>query len=284
MACPVEPELTPVLPVRHLALLTEFDGSAFNGWQTQARGRTVQQTLLKAVQELTGEKDLRLTGSSRTDSGVHARGHVSHFKTLNKIPADRLPLALNSLLPEDLAVRAACEVAADFHAQYHAKGKIYSYRIWRGRIRPAISRQQLCHLPGPLDLDLIRQAMPYLLGRHDFQSLMDAGSCDRNPVRTIHSLSLEAQGPQIALKVQGDGFLYHMVRIIVGTLVAVGQGKISPDDMPAIIQGKDRKKAGKTMPPQGLCLEQVLYDPPLFDEYFKQNDKEGENHVQFTLE
>ena len=268
---------------RRLALLTEYDGSGFNGWQAQARGRTVQQTLLEALQKLTGEDDLVLHGCSRTDAGVHARGHVSHFQTRCRIPAERLPMALNFHLPDDLVVRGACEINDDLHTQHHALGKIYSYRIWRQRNRPAILRQQASHVVGALDLGLMREAMPCLLGQHDFRAFMDTGSRDRSTIRTIQSLSLEADDQLLIFGVQGNGFLYHMVRILVGTLVLVAQGKIRPDSIPDILASRDRKQAGKTMPPQGLCLEQVLYDPPLFAEFFTSNTKEGDDNVQFTL-
>lgn len=284
MASQADPITANLFAGRRLALLTEYDGSDFNGWQAQARGRTVQQTLMKALQELTGEPDLHLAGSSRTDAGVHARGHVSHFRTQTRIPADRFPLAINSRLPDDLAVCAACEVDSDFHAQYHAMGKIYTYKIWRSSSRPAIMRRQVCHVPGPLDLDLMCEAMPILIGKHDFRAFMDVGSCDRNPVRTIQGLSLSVDGPLAVIKVQGDGFLYHMVRILAGTLVAIAQKKISVADLPHILEAGDRKLSGKTMPPEGLCLEQVFYDPPLFSEYFLMKTKEGEEYAQFTLE
>jgi tRNA pseudouridine38-40 synthase len=272
------------LPLRHLAVLTEYDGSGFFGWQAQARGRTVQQTLARALEELTGESNVQITGSSRTDSGVHARGHVSHFRTRSRIPSDKMPLALNSHLPPDVSVLAACEVDQDFHAQYHAIGKIYSYTIWNHASRPAIDRLRICHIPGPLDLAALRQAMPCLVGRHDFSSFMDTGSCDRSPVRTLLDLTLTVQGPRLVFRFQGDGFLYHMVRILTGTLVAVAQGKISPDELPALLEGRDRTRTGKTMPPQGLCLERVLYDPPLFADFFRQTSTEGENHAEHTLE
>lgn len=269
---------------RHLAILTEYDGSAFNGWQAQARGRTVQQTLVHALEELTGETGIVLYGCSRTDSGVHARGHVSHFRSATRIPLDRLPLAMNSLLPADLSVLAACEVAEDFHAQYHARGKIYTYRIWNHTNRPAIDRHRLCHVPGPLDFAALSAAIPCLVGRRDFSSFMDTGSCDRDPVRTLYSLDTIIEGPCLTLRFHGDGFLYHMIRIMTGTLLAVAQGKISVDSLPKLIEAGDRRAMGKTMPPQGLCLERVLYDPPLFDDYFEPKALKGVYDVKSKLE
>lgn len=274
----------PAAHQRHLAILTEYDGSAFNGWQAQARGRTVQQTLQQAISELTGEAPPVLIGCSRTDSGVHARGHVSHFRSSLRIPVEKIPLAMNSHLPSDLSVLAACEVADDFHAQYHAQGKIYTYRIWNHASRPAIDRFRCCHVPGSLDLNALGAAIPCLTGKRDFSAFMDTGSCDRNPVRTLYSISLAIDGPRLILRFHGDGFLYHMIRILAGTLVAVAQGKIAVADLPALVQGGDRRLTGKTMPPQGLCLERVLYYPPLFDDFFLQTASKGESDVKSDLE
>lgn len=253
-------------PERNLALLVEYDGTAFHGWQSQAADRTVQQVLAQSIAELTGEAAVQLTGCSRTDAGVHARGHVSHFRTACRIPADRLPLALNSRLPADVTVLAACEVPDDFHARFHTAGKIYCYRFWLHASRPALARHQTCHVHGAVDLAAMREAANHLLGRHDFISLMDQGSPVHSTVRTIRAIDLTQNGPLLTLTVEGDGFLYHMVRIIAGTLLYAGQGKIAAADLPAIIAGRDRRQAGKTMPPQGLCLEKVLYDPVLFPE------------------
>lgn len=259
---------------RHLAMLTEYDGSCFNGWQAQAQGRTVQQTLAAAIEQLTGEANILLTGSSRTDSGVHARGHVSHFRSDTSIPADKLPLAINSRLPADVAVLATCDVADDFHAQYHARGKIYTYQIWNHVSRPVIDRLRCSHVPGPLDLEALTKAIPCLIGKRDFTAFMDTGSCDRNPVRTLYDLKLTTNGPLLTLSFHGDGFLYHMIRIMTGTLIAVAQGKIRIGELPGLIAAADRRRMGKTMPPQGLCLERVFYDPPLFDDYFQNQPRE----------
>jgi tRNA pseudouridine38-40 synthase len=257
-------ERLPDVSNRKIALLTEYDGSAFNGWQAQAKGRTVQQTMEQALRELTGEDHPVLIGSSRTDAGVHARGHVSHFKTGSRIPCDRLPLAMNSVLPPDISVLAACQVPPEFHAQHQATGKIYTYRYWPQKCRPALDRRQTCHVTGPFDLAAMREALPCLAGRHDFTAFMDTGSCERQPVRNLQKLELTEDGTEVVLTVCGDGFLYHMVRIIAGTLLLVAQRKIQPGSLTAILNGRDRKAAGKTMPAQGLCLEQVFYDPPLF--------------------
>jgi tRNA pseudouridine38-40 synthase len=254
-------------PIRHIALLVEYDGTDFHGWQSQATGRTVQQVLQSALIELTGEPDLVLYGSSRTDAGVHARGHVSHFSLTCPIPVDRVPLALNSHLPDDVAVIQACEVPADFHARFSAVGKIYTYRYWLHPYRSPLTSRQASHVHIPVDLAAMRQATRHFIGTHDFAALMDVGNPGRirSTVRTIQALDLTQDGPMLTMTVQGNGFLYHMVRILAGTLLYVGLGKIAPGDIPAVLESRSRRRAGKTMPPQGLCLEKVFYRPDLFD-------------------
>lgn len=250
-------------PARHLAILTEYDGSAFHGWQYQENAGTVQQTIQQAWWQLTGER-MTLTGSSRTDAGVHARGHVSDYFTASRIPTDRIALALNSRLPEAVTVLAAQAVPDDFNARFSATGKRYHYQYWLQRSRPALDRRTVCHVPGPLDVAAMQAALPYLAGEHDYTSMMDQGSVVRRTIRTIHQLSLTQQGPLLTLCVEGDGFLYHMVRILAGTLLYIGQGKIRPAELPAILQAKDRRLAGKTMPSAGLCLDHVCYENELF--------------------
>ncbi len=270
--------------IHNLALLSEYDGTAFCGWQIQNGQRTVQQVLRDALIRLTGETDLQLTGCSRTDAGVHARGHVSHFHTRSRIPVDRFPLALNSVLPPDLSVKAASLVYTGFNARFAARAKTYTYRIWNRPARPAIGRNQVCHVPGQLDLTAVRQTLPILTGCHDFKAFRDTGGNNRSTVRNLFRIELAAEGPLIVLTYHGDGFLYHMVRVITGTLVAVAQGKLTPEQVAGILAGGDRRLAGKTMPPQGLCLEEVFYDPPLFADRAEQDGPEGDHHAQSTLE
>lgn len=272
--------------MRRIVLLTEYDGSLFKGWQMQPSGRTIQRVLQQTLAGLTAATDLTVYGCSRTDAGVHARGHVSHFITHSTIPAERFPLALNSKLPDDLIVKAACEVDDSFHARHSAHGKRYSYTYWNHSMRPVIGRQFKSHVPGSVNIEDMKQAMPYFLGEQDFSALMDQNGNKTNiSWRRIDALGLRVDGPQIELTVEGSGFLYHMVRIIAGTLLAVGQGKIRPDDIPQLLLSHDRRKVGKTMPASGLCLEYVLYDPPIFADIIKPAKKEGDFYVQFnTLE
>lgn len=267
-----------------LALLTEYDGSAFYGWQTQATHRTVQQVLRKALIQLTGEDDLNLVGSSRTDTGVHARGHVSHFSTCSRIPVDRWPLALNSVLPPDISVLAAAAVPEDFNARYAARGKVYSYQIWNHPVRPAIDRRRICHVARRLDLAAMAEALQHFVGNKDFKACCDAGSTARTTWRTVDRIRLTALGPEIRFYFQGNGFLYHMVRIMTGTLLAVGQGKLTAEQIDAIMQSGDRRLAGKTMPPEGLCLEHVFYQPEIFGPWREPAVREGEINVQYALE
>jgi len=251
---------------RRIALLLEYDGYDFHGFQDQGELRTVQQVVQNALRDLSGESDLQIISSSRTDQGVHARGLVCHLDTALNVPLDRLPLALNNRLPDDVALLAAAEAPPGFHARYDAVGKIYTYRYYLSPTRPVLSRHQAPHVFGPVDLDRMREALPYLCGTHDFYAFMDQNNNPKQTtIRTIHQLDLTFDRPFLTLHVNGNGFLYHMVRILAGTVLAVGQGKIKPQDIPQILRSRDRRLAGKTMPPQGLCLETVLYPFPLFE-------------------
>lgn len=245
---------------RRLALLIEYDGAEFHGYQEQGGLRTVQQVFQNAMRELTCETDLQIFGSSRTDQGVHARGLVCHVDTACAVPVDRLPQAMNSRLPADVALLAAAEAEPNFHARHDAIGKVYTYRYHLSSNRPVLARNQAAHVFGPVDVPAMEQAIPLLVGTHDFYAFMDHNNNPRlTTIRTLQSLQLSRQGETLELTVRGNGFLYHMVRILAGTLLYIGQGKLSPDDLPAILASRNRRLAGKTMPPQGLCLESVLY-------------------------
>lgn len=245
---------------RSIALLTEYDGTRFSGWQSQANGRTVQQVLENELERLF-DHPVRLYGCSRTDSGVHALGHVSHFEARGSIPPDRIPYALNAQLPDDVAVRCAREVPADFHARYDARAKRYVYRIRNTRCRPVLDRVTAYHEPRPLDVKAMIAAASFLTGRHDFYSFMAAGSTAKTTVRNLYDIRIcpDPQDPVYAIHVTGDGFLYNMVRILSGTLLYAGLGKILPEDIPGILAARDRRQAGKTLPAHGLTLEAVFY-------------------------
>jgi tRNA pseudouridine38-40 synthase len=248
---------------RNVALLVEFDGTLLHGWQSQKNGRSVQVELEKAVLAVMGPSS-RLHGCSRTDAGVHAVGHVSNFRTESGMPVAKIPLALNSRLPEDISVLAAADVPAGFHARHDAVAKTYAFRIWNHPSPTALRRFDTVHVPKRLDVDRMNEAAAFLLGRHDFTTFMAAGSSAASPVRTLHRVHVHREGRIVTLEVGGDGFLYNMVRIIAGTLCFVGLGKIDPTEMTGIVDARDRKRAGKTMPARGLTLVRVDYDAPLF--------------------
>ena len=253
---------------RNIALLVEFDGTLLHGWQSQKSCRSVQVEIEKAVCAVMGPST-RLNGCSRTDAGVHAEGHISNFSTDSPMPVEKIALALNSRLPGDIAVKAAVEVPATFHARHDAIAKTYVYRLWNLPSPPTLRRFDTCHIPRVLDLDRMNAAAKHLEGRHDFTTFMAAGSAAASPVRTLHRVEVRREGPLVVIEVQGDGFLYNMVRIVAGTLCSVGFGKIAPGEIPEILESRERKRAGKTMPARGLSLVGVEYPDALFSEYLR---------------
>lgn len=244
--------------MRNIRLLIEYDGTKYYGWQKQPDKVTIQETIVKAIKEATNE-EVELIGSSRTDSGVHAKGFIANFNTESRIPAEKFREALNVKLPMDIVIVASNEVHEDFHARYCAKGKTYSYTIYND-IRPlAIGRQYSYHRKDDLDIDKMREACKYILGKHDFSCFKSSGSSVKTSIRTISELYIQSKDNFIKIYITGDGFLYNMVRIIVGTLIEVGNGKIDPLDVQKIIESKDRNRAGICVPPNGLVLEKVYY-------------------------
>ncbi|MDI9469506.1 MAG: tRNA pseudouridine(38-40) synthase TruA [Bacillota bacterium] len=253
---------------RRLALLLAFDGTDWAGWQLQENARSIQGELEAAWRRVTGSP-IRLTGCSRTDAGVHARCHLSHFDSAARIPLERIPLALNAQLPPSITVRAAYEVAPDFHARFDCIEKTYAYQIWNGPKPSPFEGRWLATEPLPLDTADMRLALPCLLGTHDFTSFRAAGSETKTSVRTLTAARLEVEarpdGRLLRLIVTGSGFLYNMMRIIAGTLVAVGRGELEPLAVATIMHARDRRLAGKTMPPGGLILERIRYRSPAAD-------------------
>lgn len=239
-------------------LIIEYDGTNYAGWQIQKGQRTIQEILEQTIYRITGER-VHVQGASRTDSGVHAMGQVANFKTRSKIPATKLRLALNALLPPDIAVRRVREVPAEFNAQFDACWKTYRYTILNDRVRSALTRAFCHHVPCPLDIRAMRRAARYLVGRHDFQAFRAEGWRPKDTMRTIKRLTITKDGRYIHITVVGDGFLYNMVRTIVGTLIQIGRGKRTPEDMKRILLSRDRKQAGPTAPAKGLCLMRVQY-------------------------
>lgn len=243
---------------RNVRLVVVYDGTDFAGWQVQPRARTVQRVLLDAIRDITGEK-VTLLASGRTDSGVHAAGQVVNFRTGTKIAAERLVTALNSKLPRDVAVLSADDVPLSFHATHDAKSKVYRYRICRRAVRPVLGRRDAYWVRGPLDVPAMRRAARYLVGKHDFNSFRAEGYREKDTVRTIESIRLTVEGDMLDIYFKGDGFLYMMIRIMVGTLVRAGQGKTKPSQVKSMLAARDRRAAGPTAPPHGLCLMQVSY-------------------------
>ncbi|WP_258358878.1 tRNA pseudouridine(38-40) synthase TruA [Moorella sulfitireducens (nom. illeg.)] len=243
----------------HLKITLAYDGTNYAGWQVQpeAHGPTIQGIVAAALKKLTGER-IYPVAAGRTDAGVHARGQVISFYTSSRIPLQRWPLALNSLLPGDIAALDAEEVPPEFHARYSARWKWYRYTIYNHNLPDVFSRRYSWQVRYPLDYAAMARGASYFTGRHDFRSFCAAGSPVRRFEREV-AASMHRQGNFIFFDVVGNGFLYHMVRIMAGTLVEIGRGRLLPEDIPGIIAARSREKAGPTAPPHGLCLEKVAY-------------------------
>jgi tRNA pseudouridine38-40 synthase len=244
--------------MRNIKIVIEYDGHSYHGWQSQINALSVQDVIERALYKLTGE-ETALTGASRTDTGVHALGQVANFFTRSAIPAEKFAFALNTMLPVDITIRDSEEVPPDFHSRFSATGKRYIYKIYNHPFPSALLRHRAYHVYLPLNLEHMQKGAACLVGTHDFSAFMATGSRVKTTVRTIRKLSVAKNGDMITLDVEGDGFLYNMVRIIAGTLVEIGMGRIRAEDVPDIISGKDRRKAGRTAPPHGLYLAEVFY-------------------------
>ncbi|MCC7011975.1 MAG: tRNA pseudouridine(38-40) synthase TruA [Planctomycetes bacterium] len=243
--------------------LIAYDGSKFFGWQRQEGFDSVQETLEVALEALLGSH-VAVHGAGRTDTGVHALGQVASFHVDTHLDDDRVRHALNANLPEGVVVRRLETCADEFHAQFHARGKRYGYRVATSRFRPPFASSYSHWVRDPLDLVAMRDAAERFLGRRDFAALATSGSPRATTVRTIRSLHIHARREWFAIVVEGDGFLYNMVRTIAGTLLDVGRGKLVADDVSAILDSKDRREAGATAPPTGLYMLRVLYSEPVF--------------------
>lgn len=247
---------------RNFKLTIEYDGSDFHGWQRQVNAITVQGCLEGVLQQLTGQP-VTLHGSGRTDAGVHALAQTASFKCSTRLNNAQLQRGLNSLLPAAIRILALSEVPLAFHARYAATGKIYRYQIINQPTAPAIGRQYFWHLEKPLDRDAMRQSLPHIQGEHDFKAFEGAGAPRGHTIRQITTASLQEQQPgQLHLTFEGNGFLRHQVRNLVGTLVLVGQGRLQPADVERILNSRDRCQAGPTAPAWGLFLVKVLYNTP----------------------
>lgn len=243
--------------MRNLKLTIQYDGIKYCGWQKQPNSSGIQGTIEYAIYEITKEK-VNIIGSGRTDAGVHALGQVANFKINSNIPAARIPDALNAKLPKDISIIDCQEVSDDFHSRYSATGKIYRYLIYNKPYRSPLYKDISYHVRYDLDIQKMRVEAQSLLGTHEFKGFMSSGSSVKDTVRTIHNISIEESGDLIVLEVEGNGFLYNMVRILVGTLVDIGRGRIDKP-LEEIIASQDRGEAGHTAPAHGLFLKKVHY-------------------------
>ena len=244
--------------MKRILLTISYDGTNYSGWQKQKNAVTVQGEFDKACSTLF-KTDIESIGASRTDAGVHALGQRAVIDVDTSIPAEKIPLALNPLLPDDIVVTHAEEVGADFNPRFKALKKTYEYSIYNAPFRNPIYRNYSEYVRCELDLDSIRTACEAFVGEHDFRAFCASGNSSKTTVRIIYSLDIEKDGDFIKIRVTGNGFLYNMVRIIAGTLIYVGEGRIVPDNLPEIIASGDRRKAGKTAGPSGLVLVKIMY-------------------------
>lgn len=240
-------------------LRVAYDGTEYCGWQSQPGLRTVEGTLKSALDRLM-RQDIKLIGASRTDAGVHAEGNVAVFDCNTTIPAEKIKYALNNLLPEDMVVVESVTVADDFHPRHCDCCKTYQYRILNTALPDPNRRRNTYFYRGDIDIDSMKKAAGYIVGEHDFACFMAAGSQVKDTVRTVYSLELERQEDVITMTIQGNGFLYNMVRIIAGTLLMVGRRQLQPEALEEIISSKDRSKAGPTAQAKGLTLKRIEYD------------------------
>ena len=244
--------------MKRILLTISYDGTNYSGWQKQKNAVTVQGEFDKACSTLF-KTDIESIGASRTDAGVHALGQRAVIDVDTSIPAEKIPLALNPLLPDDIVVTHAEEVGADFNPRFKALKKTYEYSIYNAPFRNPLYRNYSEYVRYELDLDSMRMACEAFVGEHDFRAFCASGNSSKTTVRTIYALDVEKDGDFIKIRVTGNGFLYNMVRIIAGTLIYVGEGRIAPDDLPEIIASGDRRKAGKTAGPSGLVLVKIMY-------------------------
>ncbi len=245
--------------MKRIKLIVAYDGTNYCGWQIQANGNTVEAELNRALSHLLGE-EIRVIGASRTDAGVHACGNVCVFDTETRIPPEKICFAVNMGLPDDIAVQESCEVDPDWHPRHCDSTKTYEYRILNRPVPLPTRRLDTYFYYGDLDLSAMRRAAEYFVGTHDFASFCASGSAAESTVRTVYSCEISNDGDLITVRVSGSGFLYNMVRIMVGTLLLVGSGRLAPEDIPRILEARDRTEAGPTAPAKGLTLIGISFE------------------------
>ena len=248
--------------MRNIALKLTYDGSAYHGWQVQKTDVSVAETVEKALTKVCGHP-VRVVGCGRTDAGVHALRYCANFRTDCAIPVDRIPLAVNTRLPDDISVLDAVEAPEDFNAIGSCLQKEYVYRILNSRIRDPFLHKRVCFYPQRLDFDRMERAGRAFEGTHDFAAVRSVGTETKTTVRTVHWCRTERDGDLWSVYVCADGFLYNMVRAIVGTMVYASYGKLEPEEIPHLLETRDRRLTGPTMPPQGLYMNRVWYDGPV---------------------
>lgn len=244
--------------MRRIKLIVAYDGTEYSGWQIQPEAPTIEMYLDKAIRELTGE-NVHVTGASRTDAGVHAYGNVAVFDTESTIPGDRFTFALNRFLPDSIVIQDSWEVSVDFHPRHCDTRKTYEYRILNTAVPLPQKRNFTWHVAGSIDIEKMKEAAAYIVGEHDFKSFCCVRTQAESTVRTIYSLEVLQEGSEIIIRIKGNGFLYNMVRIIAGTLIQVGKGRLKPEYVKQMLEAKDRTVAGQTAPPQGLTLVGIEY-------------------------
>ncbi|MCR5737444.1 MAG: tRNA pseudouridine(38-40) synthase TruA [Eubacterium sp.] len=245
--------------MKRIRLLISYDGTNYCGWQVQINGITVEEVINKALTDLLGEP-IEVIGASRTDSGVHAVGNVAVFDSETRIPAEKISFALNQRLPNDIRIQKSDEVPLDWHPRFQNSVKTYEYQILNRRFPDPLKRLYTHFVYMPLDAEKMKQAAAYLVGEHDFASFCSAGSQVQSTVRTVYTLDVKRVDDVISICISGNGFLYNMVRIIVGTLLKVGLGVYPPEHMKEILEAKDRYAAGPKAPACGLALVKIEYE------------------------
>jgi tRNA pseudouridine38-40 synthase len=252
--------------MRHFKLTIAYDGTDFHGWQIQASKPTIQGEIVNVLHRITQES-IVLHGAGRTDAGVHALGQVGSFRTQAALSAEEFQRALNALLPPTIRIVNAEEVGPDFHARWSARGKIYRYRLYRGKVVPPMLWRYVLHYPFPLDEDAMRAAAARFVGTRDFASFAastgsEEDDKERSTEREIYSAELvrSADNEELIFTVRGRSFLRYMVRKMVGTLLDVGRGKLKPEDIDMLYELRDRSKSGPTVPPQGMCMVEVEHE------------------------
>lgn len=243
---------------RNIKLTISYDGTNYSGFQIQDNASTIQEKLEKALSRIE-KHPVKVIGAGRTDAGVHALGQVVNFYSISSIPTDRFLPALNSNLPFDIRIIQAEEVEENFHARFSAKGKIYCYTLDFGAVSNVFLRLYSAHIPYTINLTKIKQGVALLVGKHHYGAFCAAGATTKTFVRMIHEIKIEQNEQIVKIYFKGNGFLYNMVRIIVGTLLEVGKGRIEPETIKDILDSRDRNQAGPTAPARGLCLVKVIY-------------------------